>query len=77
MVVGAALNGSQLEVVDAVTPDEIDTKTIGTSSIDQPSTLLDARISMSCDGGIVSERIESAIIIEDDADWDMSLKTQL
>ncbi|KAL4961704.1 uncharacterized protein BDV14DRAFT_210965 [Aspergillus stella-maris] len=79
MVLGAALNGFQVEVVDAVTPDEINPKTYpyNWKFEHRPAEYAARRSHLNVMRRIVSERIQSAMIMEDDADWDVSFKTQL
>ncbi|KAL4800677.1 hypothetical protein BDV19DRAFT_383694 [Aspergillus venezuelensis] len=79
IVLGAVLNGFQAKVVDAVTPDEIDPKSYpyNWNFEHRPAEYAARRSHLNIMRRIVSERIQSAMIMEDDVDWDVSFKTQL
>ncbi|KAL4804040.1 hypothetical protein BDV18DRAFT_162451 [Aspergillus unguis] len=67
IILGASASGFHIEIIDAVTPDQIDRKTYPYNwnhAIHRPIDIL-------------KDRLASAIVMEDDADWDVALKTQL
>ncbi|KAJ5373427.1 hypothetical protein N7517_005433 [Penicillium concentricum] len=79
IVLGSSLSNFHVEWIDGVTPDEIDNKSYPYNwNHDQKRTEYAARRAhVNGLQRIVQERLASAIIMEDDADWDVSLKLQL
>ncbi|KAL3435741.1 hypothetical protein BDV09DRAFT_203869 [Aspergillus tetrazonus] len=66
IILGSSIKGFHIEIIDATTPEEIDAKTYPYNwNYDHRPV------------DILKERLASAIIMEDDADWDVSIKSQL
>ncbi|KAL4783508.1 hypothetical protein BJX76DRAFT_368365 [Aspergillus varians] len=66
LILGASVSGFHIEIIDATTPDEINPKTYPYNWNHDHRPV-----------DILRDRLASAIIMEDDADWDVTIKTQL
>ncbi|KAL3452348.1 hypothetical protein BJX65DRAFT_265973 [Aspergillus insuetus] len=78
IVLGSSLSDFHVEFIDAITPDDINPKTypFNWNYDHRPVEYAARRSHLNALQKIVHERLGSAIIMEDDADWDVSLKTQ-
>ncbi|KAL4924203.1 glycosyltransferase family 25 protein [Aspergillus undulatus] len=74
IVLGASVNGFQVELVDATTPDEIDPKTYpyNWNFGHRPIEYAARRSHLNVMQRVLRERLGSAIVMEDDADWDVT-----
>ncbi|KGO68441.1 hypothetical protein PITC_070660 [Penicillium italicum] len=79
IVLGSSLSNFHVEFIDGVTPDEVDAKSYPYNWNHDHKTTEYAARRAHVNGlqRIVQERIASAIIMEDDSDWDVSIKVQL
>ncbi|KAJ5357938.1 hypothetical protein N7541_005096 [Penicillium brevicompactum] len=79
LILGSAVSDFHMEWIDAVTPDQINAKTYPSNwNYDhEPAEYAARRSHLNAMQRIVDERISTAIVMEDDADWDVSIKTQL
>ncbi|KAL3479617.1 hypothetical protein BJX99DRAFT_221933 [Aspergillus californicus] len=79
IVLGSSVSDFHVDFIDGMNPDDINPKTYPyTWNYDhRPVEYAARRSHVNAIQRIVSERLGSAIIMEDDADWDVSLKTQL
>ncbi|KAL4882886.1 hypothetical protein BJY04DRAFT_186242 [Aspergillus karnatakaensis] len=80
IMLGASVSGFQIEILDATTPDQIDPKTYPYNwnhAIHRPIEYAARRSHLNAMQRIIKDHLASAIIMEDDADWDVTLKTQL
>ncbi|KAL3454972.1 hypothetical protein BJX64DRAFT_282396 [Aspergillus heterothallicus] len=79
IVLGSSLSDFHVEFIDAITPDEINPKTypFNWNYDHRPVEYAARRSHLNALQKIVHDGLGSAIIMEDDADWDVSLKTQL
>ncbi|KAL5001183.1 hypothetical protein BDV10DRAFT_160808 [Aspergillus recurvatus] len=79
IILGSSVSGFHIEVIDATTPDAVDPKTYpyNWNYDHRPVEYAARRSHLSIMQRILRERLASAIIMEDDADWDVTIKTQL
>ncbi|KAI2927983.1 CAZyme family GT25 [Aspergillus niger] len=79
LVLGSSVSEFNIDWVDGVTPDELDPKTYpyNWNYDHKPTEYAARRAHVNAMQRIVKERIRSAIVMEDDVDWDVTLKTQL
>ncbi|KAL2817943.1 hypothetical protein BDW59DRAFT_175352 [Aspergillus cavernicola] len=79
IVLGSSVSDFHVEFIDGMTPDQINPKTYpyNWNYEHRPVEYAARRAHVNGMQQIVSERLGSAIIMEDDADWDVSIKTQL
>ncbi|CAK40570.1 uncharacterized protein An11g02090 [Aspergillus niger] len=79
LVLGSSVSGFNIDWVNGITPDEVDPRTYPYNwNYDHKPTEYGARRAhVNAMQRIVHERIGSAMIMEDDVDWDVNLKTQL
>ncbi|KAL4795268.1 hypothetical protein BDV19DRAFT_398938 [Aspergillus venezuelensis] len=80
IILGASASGLDIEVIDAITPEQIDPKTYPYNwnhAIHRPIEYAARRSHLNVMQRILKDGLASAIIMEDDADWDVTLKTQL
>ncbi|KAL4951570.1 hypothetical protein BDW69DRAFT_169790 [Aspergillus filifer] len=80
IIIGASASGLHIEIIDATTPEQIDPKTYPYNwnhAIHRPIEYAARRSHLNVMQRILSDRLASAIVMEDDADWDVTLKTQL
>lgn len=77
---GAALTGFRFEVTPGVSGDEVPWKSLPygyNTHLDSNGTIGAYRALLNAIRSIVADRVSTALIMEDDIDWDVSLKTQL
>ncbi|KAL2870722.1 uncharacterized protein BJX67DRAFT_246024 [Aspergillus lucknowensis] len=79
IVLGSSLSDFHVEFIDGITPDEINPKTYpyNWNYDHRPVEYAARRAHVNGMQQIVNERLGSAIIMEDDADWDVAIKSQL
>ncbi|KAK2757556.1 hypothetical protein FQN54_004525 [Arachnomyces sp. PD_36] len=79
LVLGSSVSNFRVEFIDGISPDEIDPKTYPYNWNHNHKAKEYAARRAHVDGmlRIVHERLATAIIMEDDADWDVTIKTQL
>ncbi|KAL2832903.1 hypothetical protein BDW59DRAFT_93893 [Aspergillus cavernicola] len=79
IALGSSVSDFQFEWIDGITPDQINPKTYpyNWNYDHRPVEYAARRAHVNGMQRIISERLGSAIIMEDDADWDVSIKTQL
>ncbi|CRL18852.1 unnamed protein product [Penicillium camemberti] len=79
IILGSSLSNFHVEWIDGVTPDEVDVKSYPYNWNHDHKTTEYAARRAHVNGlqRIVHERLGSAIIMEDDSDWDVSIKVQL
>ena len=76
----AALTGFRFEVVPGISGDEVPWKSLPygyNTHPDSNGTIGAHRALLNAIRSIVADRVLIALIMEDDVDWDVSLKTQL
>ncbi|RAH84221.1 hypothetical protein BO86DRAFT_334154 [Aspergillus japonicus CBS 114.51] len=79
IILGSSVSGFRVEWIDGVTPDQVNPKSIPHrwNSDHKPTEYAARRAHVNAMQQIVQDRLGSAIIMEDDVDWDVILKTQL
>ncbi|KAL5343578.1 hypothetical protein BJX70DRAFT_115077 [Aspergillus crustosus] len=79
IVLGSSLTEFHVDFIDGVTPDQINPKTYpyNWNYDHRPVEYAARRAHLDVMQRVVSEGLGSAIIMEDDADWDITIKTQL
>ncbi|PYI33171.1 hypothetical protein BP00DRAFT_367560 [Aspergillus indologenus CBS 114.80] len=79
IILGSSVSGFRVEWIDGVTPDQVNPKSIPHrwNSDHKPTEYAARRAHVNAMQQIVQDRLGSAIIMEDDVDWDVTLKTQL
>ncbi|RAH46906.1 uncharacterized protein BO95DRAFT_481398 [Aspergillus brunneoviolaceus CBS 621.78] len=79
IILGSSVSGFRVEWVDGVTPDEVNPKSIPHhwNPDHKPTEYAARRAHVNAMQQIVQGRLGSAIIMEDDVDWDVTLQTQL
>ncbi|KAJ9257625.1 CAZyme family GT25 [Paecilomyces variotii] len=79
IVLGSSIIGFHIDWIDGVTPDQLNPKSYpyNWNPEHKPSEYAARRAHVNAMQRIVDERLCSAIVMEDDADWDVTLKTQL
>ncbi|KAJ5790468.1 CAZyme family GT25 [Penicillium psychrosexuale] len=79
IVLGSSVSNFHVDWIDGVTPGEIDAKSYpyNWDHGHKPTEYAARRAHINGLQRIVQERLASAIIMEDDADWDVSIKVQL
>ncbi|KAF9893916.1 hypothetical protein FE257_008887 [Aspergillus nanangensis] len=79
IILGSSLSGFQVDFIDGVTPDQVDPKSYPYKwNYDHKVTEYAARRAhVNAIQRVVKDRLGSAIIMEDDSDWDVGIKVQL
>ncbi|KAJ6123782.1 Glycosyl transferase family 25 [Penicillium samsonianum] len=79
IVLGSSLSNFHVDWIDGVTPDEVDAKSYpyNWNHGHKRTEYAARRAHVNGLQRIVQERLASAIIMEDDSDWDVSIKVQL
>ncbi|KAL2855972.1 hypothetical protein BJY01DRAFT_242911 [Aspergillus pseudoustus] len=79
IVLGSSLSDFHVDFLDAITPDQVNPKIYpyNWNYDHRPVEFAARRSHLNALQKIVHESLGSAIVMEDDADWDVSLKTQL
>ncbi|PWY78258.1 hypothetical protein BO70DRAFT_363143 [Aspergillus heteromorphus CBS 117.55] len=79
LVLGSSVSGFDFDWIDGVTPEELNSKSYPFNwNYDHKATEYAARRAhVNAMQRIVKDRLGSAIVMEDDVDWDVTIKTQL
>ncbi|CAI7631561.1 unnamed protein product [Penicillium glandicola] len=80
LTLAASVSGFKVEWLDGVRPDDLHPKAMPDGldpSIVKPTVLACWRAHMNALVNVISNDYSTALILEDDADWDVSLKSQL
>ncbi|KXG52486.1 uncharacterized protein PGRI_087700 [Penicillium griseofulvum] len=79
IVLGSSVSNFHVEWIDGVTPDEVNAKSYpyNWKHDQKPTEYAARRAHVNALQRVVQEGIASAIVMEDDADWDVSIKLQL
>ncbi|KIW12219.1 hypothetical protein PV08_09495 [Exophiala spinifera] len=77
VAVQASLTNFDVEFVDGVAGDEVDKKALPWKMSQKPNVVGCWRAHLDVLQRIVKENIQSALILEDDADWDVGIRAQL
>ncbi|RAL01401.1 uncharacterized protein BO80DRAFT_424945 [Aspergillus ibericus CBS 121593] len=79
LVLGSSVSDFHIDWIDGVTPDELNPKAYpyNWNYDHKPTEYAARRAHVNALQRIVRERLGSAIVMEDDVDWDVTIKTQL
>ncbi|KAJ5819067.1 hypothetical protein N7474_004658 [Penicillium riverlandense] len=79
IVLGSTVSDFYVEFIDGVSPEDIDPETYpyNLNSDFKPAQYAARRAHVNVMQRIVHQRLGSAIVFEDDVDWDVTIKTQL
>ncbi|KAJ5625222.1 hypothetical protein N7510_001531, partial [Penicillium lagena] len=79
IVLGSTVSDFYVEFIDGVVPEDIDPNTYpyNLHSVPKSAQYAARRSHLNVMQRIVHQRLGSAIVFEDDADWDVTIKTQL